>query len=78
MIVNTDAVSDITFVDSPHKDIQSISEQLRIIRAEHHSKYLRCKRNKNAIPEKPLEKIPIFVTLVTMTPQANGQKVPSA
>ena len=29
MTVNTDDVSDITIVDSPHKDIQCISEQLR-------------------------------------------------
>ena len=38
--VNTDDASDIAIVDSPHKDILSISEQLRNIRAEHHSKYL--------------------------------------
>ena len=57
-------VSDITIVDSPHKDNLSISEQLRNIPAEHHSKYLKSKRNKNAIPEKPLEKTPISVTPV--------------
>ena len=38
MTVSTDGVSDITIADSPHKDIQSISEQLRNIRKEHHSK----------------------------------------
>ena len=65
MTVNTDDVSDITIVDSPHKDIQSISEQLRNIRAEHDSKYLKSKRNKDAIPKKPLEKTPISVTPVT-------------
>ena len=65
MTVKTDDVSDIAIVDSPHKDILSISEQLRNIRAEHHSKYLKSKRNKDAIPEKPLEKTPISVTPVT-------------
>ena len=50
-------------LDSPHKDNLSISEKLRNIRAEHHSKYL--KRNKDAIPEKPLEKTPISLTPVT-------------
>ena len=56
MTVNTDDVSDITIVDSPHKDIQSISEQLRNIRAEHHSKYLKSKRNKDAILKNHLQK----------------------
>ena len=65
MAVNTDDVSDIAIVDSPHKDILSISDQLRNIRAEHHSKYLKSKWNKDAIPEKPLEKTPISVTPVT-------------
>ena len=65
MSVNTDNVSDITIVDSSHEDILSISEQLRNIRAEHHSKYLKSKRNKDAIPEKPLEKTLTSVTPVT-------------
>ena len=65
MTVNTDDVSDITIVDSPHKDIQSISKQLRNIRAEHYSKYLISKRSKDTIPKKQLEKIPISVTSVT-------------
>ena len=64
MTININDVSDITIVDSPHKDNQSISEQLRNIRAEHHFKYLKTKRNKEAIPKKPLEKIPISVTPV--------------
>ena len=38
---------------------------MRNIRAEHHSKYLKSKQNKDAIPEKPLEKTPISVTAVT-------------
>ena len=63
--VNTYDVSDVIIVDSPHRDIQSISEQLRNLRAEHHSKYLKSKQNKDAIPEKPLEKTPISVTPVT-------------
>ena len=63
----------------------STSEQLRKIRAEHHSKCLKSKRTKDAIPEKPIKKTPISVTPVTqednfrlITPQINGQKVPSA
>ena len=85
MTVNTDQISDIAIVDSPHKDLQSISEQLRNIRAEHYSKYIKSKRNKDAIPEKPLEKIQTSVTPVTQEDnlpsndtQKNGQKVPSA
>ena len=65
MTVDTIDVSDITIVDSPHKDNLSISEQLRNIRAELHDKYLKSKRNKDVIPEKPLEKTPISVTPVT-------------
>ena len=65
MTVNTDNVSDMTIVDSPHKEILSISEQLRNIQPEHHSRYLKSKRNKGAIPEKSLEKTPISVTPVT-------------
>ena len=65
MTVTTNDVNDITIVDSPHKDNLSISEQLRNIRAEHHSKHLKSKHNKDAIPEKLLEKTPIFVTLFT-------------
>ena len=62
MTVNIDDVSDITIADSPHKDILSTSEQLRNIRAEHHSKSLKSKQNKDAIPEKPLENTTISVT----------------
>ena len=51
-----------TIIDSPHKDILSISEQLRNTRVEHHSKYLKSKRNNDAIPEKQHEKTPISVT----------------
>ena len=84
--VNTNDVIDITIVDSPHKYNLNISEQLRNIRAEHHSKYLKSKQDNDAIPEKPREKTPIYVTPVTeedhfpslMTSQINGQKVPSA
>ena len=54
-----------SIVASPHKDILSISEQLRNIRAQHHSKYLKSKRNKDAFPKKPLEKTPVSVTPVT-------------
>ena len=64
MTVDTNDVIDITIVESPHKDNLSISEQLRNIRVERHSKYLKSKRKKNAIPEKPLEKTPISVTPV--------------
>ena len=85
MTVNIDDVSDIAVVDSPHKDVLSISEQLRNIRAEHHSTYLKSKRNKDAIPEKPLEKTPISVIPVTQEDnlpsndtQIKGQKVPFA
>ena len=56
MTVNTNDVNKIVIVDSLHKDNLSISEQLRNIRAGHHSKYLKTKRKKDAIPEKPLEK----------------------
>ena len=38
---------------------------MRNTRAEHHSKYLKNKRNKDAIPGKPLEKTPISVTSIT-------------
>ena len=65
MTVNTNNANDITIVDSPHKDNLSISDQLRNIQVEHHSKYLKSKQNKDAIPEKPLEKTPISVPLVT-------------
>ena len=65
MTVDTNDVSDITIVDSPHKDNLSISEQLRNTRAKRHDKYLKSKRNKDAIPEKPYEKTPISVTPVT-------------
>ena len=65
MTVNKNGVSDITIVDSPHKDNVSISEQLTNIRAEHHSKNLKRKQNNGAIPVKPLEKTPISVTPVT-------------
>ena len=72
MSINTDDVIDIIIVDSSHKDILSTSEQLRNIWAEHHSKYLKSKQNKDAIPEKPLEKTPISVT-----PVAQEDKLPS-
>ena len=86
MTVNTYDVSDITIADSSHKYILSISEQLRNIRAEHHSKYLKSKWNKDAIPEKLLEKNTNFcssskhknIIFRLMTPQINSQKVPSA
>ena len=77
MTVNTDYASDVTIVDSSHKDIQSISEQLRNIRANHHSKYLKIKRNKNAIPEKPLEKTPISVTPVIQEDNLPSSGTPS-
>ena len=77
MTVNKDEVSDITVVDSPHKDIQSISEQLRNIRAEHDSKYLKSKRNKDAIPKKPLEKTPISVTPVTQEDNLPSNDTPN-
>ena len=38
---------------------------MRNIRVEHHSKYLKSKQHKDAIPEKPLEKTPNSVTVVT-------------
>ena len=62
--LNINDVSDITIADSPHEVNLSISEQLTNIRGEHHSKYLKSKQNKDAIPEKPLEKTPISVTPV--------------
>ena len=62
--VNKDDVRDITFVNSPHKDLLSISEQLRNIRAEHHPKYLESKRNKDTNTEEPLD-TPSYVTPVT-------------
>ena len=69
MTVNADDVSDITIVDSPQKDVPSISEQLKNIRAEHHFKYLESKRNKDTGQKDDLS---------MMTPQINGQKVPPA
>ena len=65
MTVNTNNANDITIVHSPHKDNLSISEQLRNIRVEHRSKYPKSKQNKDAIPEKSLEKTPISVPPVT-------------
>ena len=38
--VHTDDVRDITIVDSSHKGVLSISQQLENIRTKHHSKYL--------------------------------------
>ena len=64
MTLNINDVSDITIADSPHEVNLRISEQLTNIRGEHHSKYLKSKQNKDAIPEKPLEKTPISVTPV--------------
>ena len=65
MTVNTNDVNDITIVDSLHQNNLSISEQFRNIQPEHHSKYLKSKQNKDATPEKPLEKTPFSVTPVT-------------
>ena len=64
MTLNINDVSDITIADSPHEVNLRVSEQLTNIRGEHHSKYLKSKQNKDAIPEKPLEKTPISVTPV--------------
>ena len=64
MTVNADDVSDITIADSLHKDVVRISEQLRNIQAEHHSKYWKCKRNKDTNTEKLLD-TPSHVTPVT-------------
>ena len=77
MTINTDDVSDIAIVDSPHKDIQSISEQLRNIRAEHHSKYLKNKRTKDAVAENPLEKTPISATPVTQEDNVPSNDTPN-
>ena len=77
MTGNTDDGSDVTIVDSLHKDIQSISDQLKNIRAEHHSKYLKRKRNKDTNPEKPLEKTPISVTPVTQEDNLPSNDTPS-
>ena len=65
MTVNTNDVNDIIILGSPHEDNLSISGKLRNIRVEHHSKYLKSKQHKDAIPEKPLEKTPNSVTVVT-------------
>ena len=77
MTVNTDDASDIKIVDSPYKDILSISEQLRNIRAERHSKCLESKRDKNAISEKSLEKSSIFVTAVTQEDNLPSNDTPN-
>ena len=84
IIVNTDGVSDNTIEDSLHKDVLSISEQLRNMRAEHHSKYLESKLNKDTNTKKPLDTTS-YVTPVLQKDnlpsgqtQLNGQKVPSA
>ena len=37
-------------VESPHKDVTGISEQLAIVQVEHQSKYLESKRNKINTP----------------------------
>ena len=71
---NTNDVSDIAIVDFPHIDI---SEQMRNIRAEHYSKYLKSKRNKDAIPEKPLGKTPISVTPVTQEDNLPSNDTPN-
>ena len=52
MTVIPDDVSDTTTIYSTHKDFLSISEQLKTIRAKHHSKYLESKRNKDTSTEK--------------------------
>ena len=64
MTVNTDDVSDITIVDSPYNDVLRISQQLKNIGAQHHSKYLESKRNKDTSTEKSLG-TPNYVTPVT-------------
>ena len=74
--VNTDDVSDITILDFPHKDVRSISEQLRNIRAEHHSKYLENKRNKDINTEKPLN-TPSYVTPVTQEDNLPSDDTPN-
>ena len=80
---NKDDVSDVNIVNSPDKDILSISEQLRKIRAKQHSKYLESNRNKDTNIEKPPD-TPNYVTPATQKDnfpsdglQVNSQKVPS-
>ena len=65
MTVNADDVSDIRIVDSLHKDVMSISEQLRNIGVQHHFKHLESKRNKDTSTEKSLD-TPSYVTPVTL------------
>ena len=77
MTVNTNDVNYITIVDSPHKDNLSISEQLRNVRAEHHSKHLKSKQNKGAFPEKLIEKTPNFVTPVTEEDNLTSNDTPN-
>ena len=76
LTVDTDDVSDIAIVDSPHKDVLSISEQLKNIQAEDHSKYLESKRNKNTSTEKSLD-TPSYVTPVTQKDDLPSDDTPN-
>ena len=71
MAVNTDDSSEVTIVGSPHKDVLSISEQLRSILVEHCSKYLESKRKKGTNTEKP------FDTTSYVTPVTQKDNLPS-
>ena len=69
--VNTDDVSHITIIDSPHEDFLSISEELRNIRAEYYSKCLESKRSKDINARKPL------YTTSYVTPVTEKDNMPS-
>ena len=63
-------------MDSTHKDVLSIFEQLKNIRVEHHSKYLESKRNKDTSTEK-LFGTPSYVTPVTQKDDLPSNDSPS-
>ena len=63
-------------MDSTHKDVLSIFEELKNILVEHHSKYLESKRNKDTSTEKLLG-TPSYVTLVTQKDDLPSNDSPS-
>lgn len=63
-INSTGEISDITIVDSPNRHILQISEHLRNIRREHHSKYMVNERKNDTKIQKYVD-TPKYATPVT-------------
>lgn len=83
-INSTGEISDITIVDSPNRHILQISEHLRNIRREHHSKYMVNERKNDTTIQKYVDTPSMLLPLLKKnnswchleTAQRIGQKVP--